>query len=110
MEQWKKDFNQKFVTPKGNLTEITPKDISRFIEKLLKEERNRDKVQELIDYVKESKSNTEILIQYIFNNTSICEKCLPDIELLFELGIKLHDETAIILWILEKYFKEHPKP
>ena len=104
MEQWEKDFNRMFVTPKGNLTEITPQNIRLFIKRLLKAERSRDKLKELIDYVKESRSNTDILVNYIYNTNNICDSLNPSNELCDNLGLKLHTKEGVILCILERYY------
>ena len=109
MESWEKDFNKEFVISGCNLNQITLGEIKHFIKNLLKKERSRDKLQELIDFMKESKSNTDILVQYIFNNTSLCVNFMPSNEILNELGIKPYNKEAIILCILEKYFKEYNK-
>lgn len=47
MENWKKDFNKKFVVSGCNLNQITPGKIKHFIKNVLKKERSRDKLQDL---------------------------------------------------------------
>ena len=104
MEQWERDSNRMFVTPKGHLTQIMPRNIRHFIRRLLKAERSRDKLKELIDYVKESRSNTDILINYIYNTNNVCDSLIPSNELCDNLGLKPHAKEGAILCILERYY------
>lgn len=110
MEQWKKDFDKNFTDRAENRHSAVFAIRGRsFIKRLLKKERERDKLHEILTYVQESKNKTEILIQYILNNTSPCFPRRPSSNLIWELGLGLTDRENLILFILEKYFKEHPK-
>ena len=109
-EQWKKRFDKELTDKAENRSEVVfAIKAKKFIKNLLRQERKRDKLQEILDYIEKSKSGSSILISYIKNNTSSCIGCeLPSIELANELGIELYSETSFVLGILEKYFKEHP--
>jgi len=100
MEQWEKDFRRHFVTKKGDLDQIRAVKIMRFIRELLKKERSRDKLQEVVDYVKESKSHLDLICQHVLNNKG-CE-CIKPPPIVYELGIDPGSSAAIILWALEK--------
>ena len=105
MEDWERDLNKMFGKSQRS-KEITGVHVHRFVKDLLKKERERDKLQELIDYVNESKSKTDILNNYVFDNMNYCERMEPSDELLGQLGMVMHDREVRILYILEKYFKK----
>lgn len=107
MDNWKERFKNRFLIKGKWRRAYVPDEVIRFIESALKKDRERDKVQELVDYVKDSKSKTEILINYVVNKRiNFCDSMLPSEELLAELGLDPWDREAIILYILEKYFTE----
>ena len=103
MEQWEKDFKRQFGKRKKPIADY---EVYGFIKKLLKEERKRDRLQELLDYVKESKSNTDILINYIYD--SGCCTPMASYELCKKLNLKPCKELTI-LGVLEQYFKGKEK-
>lgn len=78
----------------------------KFISDELKKERERDKIQEILDYVRKSKSNADILLNYIQDERkNYCDPMYPSEELLDRLGIAPYDKEARILYILEKHFE-----
>ena len=90
-DNWKERFQNRFLdgSKKHWRKNWTVAHITSFIEDTFKRERKRDK------------------INYILNKrTNFCNAIQPSQELLDELGIQPHDREAIILYILEKYFKE----
>ena len=102
MEQWEKDLNRQFG--KSQRTKpITAVEVYRFVQNVLGNDRNRDRLQELIDYVKDSKSNTDILIDYIIDS-GYCVPMASD-ELCKKLNLKPCKEL-IILGALEQYYKD----
>lgn len=102
MEQWEKDLNGRFGKSRRT-KEITGIEIHRFVKDLLKKERSRNVLIEIIDYVKKSKSNTDILYQYVLNN-STCQTRVVHTDLCHELGIAPGSKEDVILSILEKHF------
>lgn len=102
MEQWETDLNNTYSKYERNV-KIPFDRVKRIVRDIVKKERKRDKLQELIDYVHKSKSNTDILINYIYNNTMPCDGYEPSEELMNELGIKYTDKEAVILCILERH-------
>ena len=104
MEQWEQDLNTKYSKYERNVK--LPFDrVKKIVRDILRKERERDKIQELVDYVKKSKSNTDILINYCDNQRkNFCNRTDHSEELLDELGIKVYEREAMILYYLEKYF------
>ena len=103
MEQWETDFYEIFVKTK-NLPDREMMKIKHFIDNLLKAERSRNMLLEVLDYVKRHNSKTDMLVRYVMDNASICERTDPSQELLEQLGIEVHEGEARILYILEKHF------
>ncbi len=92
MEQWEKEFNRKFTEKSAWNGRTPPRDVRKFIGNLLKEERKRDKLQEVLDFIKESRTQLQILTRYIYNNTSRCDSTPhPSGELMRELGPEQKD-------------------
>lgn len=103
MENWEREFI-KIFTLHGEMKPTKPSRIRTFIRDLLRKERERDKLQEIIDFVKESKTNTDILYQYVINN-STCQSPRYT-NLCYELGIPPPSKETHVLAILEDYFKD----
>lgn len=106
MDNWKERFTNRFLAKGKWRKRVTPSAIKEFIEGAIKKEQERDKLQELLDYVKESKSKTDILFNYAMNEGSICVSKIPSEELSAKLGIGPRDKEAVILYYLEKQIKE----
>lgn len=97
MEQWEQEYIAKF---KG---QVDARKVKRFFDNVLKKERKRDVMSEVLDYVKRHNSKTDQLVNYIYNRNS-CDRYDPSQKLLDELGIEIHEPEARILAILERYF------
>ena len=104
MENWRQRFKNRFLTNGSWRKSYKPQDLMRFVEDELKKERQRDKLQEVLDYVQDSQSKTEILINYVLAERNVCEAMCPSQELCDRLGIDLIDKETIILFILERFF------
>lgn len=106
MEDWERDLIRRYSSTKNTGMNIV--NVRSLVNGLLKKERERDKLQELLDFVKKSKTDTDILFQYVKNNVG-CNATIASGELNTELGISPISKESTILCILERYFKEHPK-
>ncbi len=105
MENWERELNDRFGKSRRT-KEITGVEIHRFIKNVLKNERKRDKFQEIIDYIKKHNSKTDMLARYVMENVNICEIIDPSQKLMDRLGIEIHESEARILYILEKHFNQ----
>lgn len=103
---WEREFI-KIFTLNGEMKPTKPNRIRIFIRGLLRKDRERDKLHELLDFVKKSNTNTDILYRYVRNNTTCQSPRYTN--MCYDLGIPVHTKEAEILAILEDYFKEHPK-
>lgn len=112
MDNWRERFENRFLNKetkewRGRPKRIpTPNDIIKFIEQALYRERKRDKIEGILDFIKESKTKTAILVNYvdIELNKNCCSSRQPSEELLLQLGIHPGDREALILFILECFF------
>ena len=110
MKNWEERFNNRLTKKdaRGRLAwrkTFSPDDIKRFIRDELRRESKRDKLRELIDYVKDSKSKTQVLIDYVMHTGSCYESKIPSDILLDQLGMTPMDPETRILYYLEKYFE-----
>lgn len=104
MEKWKQDYIS-FFTLGGKFKEqTTPHKVSLFIKDLIAKERKRNVLIEILDYVKRHNSKTDMLVNYVIDNVSLCDRLVPSQELLNQLGIEVYEREAMILYILEKHF------
>ena len=103
MEKWEQDYISFFTLGGKFKPQTTPHKVNLFIKKLLANERKRNVLIEIIDYVKKSKSNTDILYQYVLNNMT-CQTNIVHTYLCYELGIMPGSKEDVILSVLEKYF------
>lgn len=102
MDKWEQDYIAQF---KG---QVDARKVKRFFDNVLKKERERNVLIEVLDYVKRHNSKTDMLARYVMDNANICTKTEPSQELLDQLGIEMHEPEARILYILEQHF-EQPK-